>query len=107
MDIGKYNRKIVIKRRSVASTSDRGLATYSLATVATVWAKVRQLAGSETEVQAQLVANRTYTFAIRYLTGILFTDEILFDGRTFQITNVHGNVDEGSEETILTATEQI
>lgn len=105
--IGRYNQQITINRPTVIATSDRGTATKSNVLVATVWASIKQTAANENELQRQPVANRTYEIRIRYLTGLLETDEISWGSKTLQIESIDDNFEQRSEETVLICREQI
>jgi SPP1 family predicted phage head-tail adaptor len=82
---GKLRHRVSIERRSTSFDADLGQAAGTWAEWKSVFAEVKDLSGRELERARQIVAEATVSIDIRYLTGLLTTDRIKFDGRTLQI----------------------
>ena len=72
-------------RREVRTADGMGGSTLSWSTVATVWAKVRPMTGSEREHSDRLSAPANYIVVIRYRDDITEADTLLWKGIEFNI----------------------
>lgn len=79
----------LITLRAVTRTEDEGGGyTEAASDVATAWAAVEELAGSERLAELQTVMERPTRFTIRYRADVAGATEILHDGRTFNVRSV-------------------
>lgn len=87
MRAGEANQQIMI--RAPVSTPDVYGGTTTTATdVATVWAKVEGLQGSEQFAAMQTGMSRPHRFTIWHRDDVSGASEIVYDGRTFNVTSV-------------------
>lgn len=87
---GKLNRRITIQGKSIVQ-DDVGAEIVTWGDVATVWAELLTLRGSERYALQQFVGHALQTFRIRWSSTVaVITTEhrISYDGRTFDITDV-------------------
>lgn len=90
MRAGKLDRRITIQGQSI-SHSDSGQEEITWVDVATVWAEKREDRGSERFATKQIVGRAVTTFRIRWSEAVAVIGSkhrLLFDGRTFDITDV-------------------
>ncbi len=86
-DAGSLDRQIELQH--FTETQDEfGGVTLAWTTLATVWAQVRELRGSERVEAAQLAATVDAYFIIRYRTDIIPKMRILYEGDVFDIREV-------------------
>ncbi|MFA5897937.1 MAG: phage head closure protein [Hyphomicrobium sp.] len=87
---GKLDRRISIERASTAQ-DDTGQEIETWLPVATVWASWRRASARETLAAAEIAAEVTDVFDIRWsylVAEINPKDQIIFDGRTYDISAV-------------------
>lgn len=101
---GERNHLITIQYRASETTDDHGHKTPNWATRCTAWAKQDQLSSSESLEASKLTAIRTTAWLFPFTAGISVTDQVVYDGRTMQITAVT-NPDGRREDTRLVCTE--
>lgn len=84
--LGDLDRRITFQRRAPAAGFTK-TAQGTWATVATVWAQVREMLPSRGERLADnlVLANRPARIRMRYRTDITADMQILYAGRTLQI----------------------
>lgn len=94
MQIGRLKERITIQS-VVAGKGDTGAPTESTTTVATVWAEVRMIAGSEQLEQPleQVGTSRLYRITIRYRDDVVPTMTLLWEPKegvshTLQVRSV-------------------
>jgi len=94
--VNRLNKRVTIK--SLSTTTDGyGQPQDIWSTVATVWAAVETLSGSEFFAARKLHAEVTTKLTIRYRTGIDRTMRALVNSKTFEIMYVI-NVNEANRE---------
>ena len=87
MRAGRLRHRITIQ--SVGSTlDDYGDLSNSWTTLATVWASIKPVSGTEENIASELTGIATHTIAIRYRSGITSQNRIVFGSRTFEIHHV-------------------
>ncbi len=85
---GALRHRVTIQSRATTQTAS-GQPTWNWTTFATVWSSVEPLlGGGEVLAAAQRQARVPTRFRIRYLTGVLPSMRILWDGRLFDIKEV-------------------
>lgn len=88
MRAGELDRKIVIE--TLTQTRDAyGATVDTWATFATVWAKKKDLRGDEYFAAQQVNVKVDAIFTIRWLSGVLETMRINYDGKTWDIRNIN------------------
>jgi SPP1 family predicted phage head-tail adaptor len=104
MNFGRFRHRITIQ--SVSLVKDGfGDVTENWADFATVWAAVDPIAGAEWFDGKTSGATTTTRFRIRYLSGLLPTMRIVFNGRYFNFDGPPQNIRERNEEIVIMATE--
>lgn len=84
---GELTRSVTIN--AVTRVDDEyGGSTETTATVATVRAKVQPLEGNEQLQAMQTGMSRPHRFTIRYRAGVTGATELVYDGRTFNVSSV-------------------
>lgn len=106
---GKLRYLVTVQRQSGA-VDTTGNQTLTWITLAKVWAWIEPYVGSARAGREEFSGNQMigldYTrFHIRYLRGLAPKDQILYDGRTFDIQAVN-NRDERNAELELIAKER-
>tara|TARA_R110000744_G_scaffold179989_1_gene298984 strand:- start:814 stop:1137 length:324 start_codon:yes stop_codon:yes gene_type:complete len=94
--IGEMRNKIVIQTLSGGTDAGGGQAT-SYGTLATVWAKVENMSGSEGMFGDQVRATSNYKFTIRYLSSVTAKHRISYNSKVFNIQHIQ-SVLEGKEK---------
>lgn len=85
---GKLRQRIQILKSTGTQDSTGGTSLADYTTLATVWASVEPLSGSETlAADAQTSVGR-FQIQMRYMDGITSALQVLFQGRKFQVENV-------------------
>lgn len=103
MRSGKLRHTVTLQ--SLVETQDSyGSAVQSWADYATVRASVEPLQGREYFASQQVRAEATTRFRIRYLSGVLPTMRVVFDGRAYNIESII-NLNERNRELHLMAVE--
>lgn len=103
MRIARMNKRITLQ--GVTRTADGyGGFSETLTDVATVWAGVRPLVGTQRLEAAQTGLQRPHEFRMRYRTGVGGATRILYDSRRFDITSIV-DVFEGHRELVIMAEE--
>jgi SPP1 family predicted phage head-tail adaptor len=94
IDAGKLDRRITAERASVTTDAFGGVVEtwYELATV---WAEKLDLSDGERWRTAEVAAQVTTRFRIRWRLAVTVEDRIVCDGRTFE---VHGVKELGRRE---------
>lgn len=88
MRSGELDRKIVLQ--SLTQTLDAYGATVDVwATFAEVWARKRDIRGDEYFAAQQVNARVDCIFTIRWLSGVLVTMRISYDGQFFDIRSLN------------------
>lgn len=88
LPIGKLDRTITIQELTQGVGSEYGEPTETWTTWATVWANVYCGGGREFEQARQITAEIDTQFQIRYITGLLPTMRIVYDGRYYDIHRI-------------------
>ena len=84
----QLNEKITLKTKVLSQDSDFGDQVHTLSTLATVWAKVEPLGGSE-EIDNDLSTNISkYRFTIHHRTDLTNIHVITWNDDNYDITNV-------------------
>jgi SPP1 family predicted phage head-tail adaptor len=81
---GNLDRRVVIQVNTPAQDA-AGELVASWATLATVWAHVEPIAGSERFTAEQVHAEATYRITIRYRSDVGPTNRITYGGDTYVI----------------------
>ena len=87
MGIGKMRQRITIQR-VMPVINENGFETELPQVFKTVWAEVTNLHGKEYFEAKSVQEENTVKFTIRFLEGIDQTMQILFQGRTYNITGI-------------------
>lgn len=87
MRAGKLRHAITIQRKSV-TTDEYGGPVESWADVATVAASVEPMAGRELANAQTVNAEITTKITMRYLSGVLASDRITFEGKFYNLQSV-------------------
>ncbi|MDK2918990.1 MAG: hypothetical protein PWQ37_1723 [Candidatus Petromonas sp.] len=85
VNIGELKHRITFQRLTT-SINDNGFEVKTWEPFKIVWAKVENLHGREYFTAAQVKAERTVKFTIRYIEGIDETMKILFKDKIYNIT---------------------
>lgn len=84
MRAGGLDRRVTLREPS-AGTDTIGQPTETWADAATVWAEVREIKGREYFEAAQVQAERTVTFRIRYRSDVTEKWRIVWNGTEYDI----------------------
>lgn len=87
MLVGKLNRMVVIKRKG-ATQDDIGQPVVTLVTVATVWADIRHLNGSETIKGGAETSTAKCSIRIRRRTDVTAAMVVVHGTKTYEIKSV-------------------
>lgn len=88
---GDLDRRITLQRAAAVQDPATGERVESWATLATVWASRRRASARETLASAELSAEISDVFEIRYGSAwadLNARDRLLFEGRTYNIVTV-------------------
>lgn len=88
MRAGDLDRKIIIQSATDAQ-DDYGAVTQTWATFATVWAKKRDIRGSEQFVAQQVNARIAATFTIYWLDGVTEEMRISYESQYWDIRSIN------------------
>lgn len=88
MRAGKLDRRLTILRFGEIGRDALNQPIEGYAAVATVWAQQRPVRGEERFEAQQVAASQVMTFHIRYRRDLTVKDRVLYDGRTFDITDI-------------------
>jgi SPP1 family predicted phage head-tail adaptor len=107
IDAGRLDKRVVIQTSSRASDGIGGF-TESWMAREPVWAAIEPATASNVErrVGHQVEAKVSHLVTIRYLTGVLMTDRVLFGSRIFQIRGI-ANRDERNAVLTLACEERV
>ena len=85
--ISRRNRRITIRSIPYSTDAEAGLigATSPRTTVATLWANVESVSGTEQLLAQQLTAEITHMIEIAYRTDVTPKMEVFMGSRTFRI----------------------
>ncbi len=97
----QLNRRIGIYKLNKTATSTGGF-NETWTSVATVWAKVKNMSGTELVRADQLGATAFTDFTIRYRSGIDETMKIVFRNKDYQIRHIN-NIDEADRFLVIKA----
>jgi len=98
VSIGDLRNRVVFKNKARTSDGAGGF-TSTWSTVATVWAKVVPISGTERLKAEQLYTPISHKIYVRYSRTVTYTPsmKIEFDGREFAIRTIT-KIDEGRTE---------
>ena len=85
---GNLDRRITIEKNTPVQDSDSGELVAGWATLATMWAQVRPLRGSERFEAQRENAERVSVFRIRHRTDIDETMRIVYGGDEYDIESI-------------------
>lgn len=103
--IGRLDRKILIQSQSV-SQGDFGEVSESFSTAHTVWAMVKELKGSESDLKDKQVGKKKVQFTIRHIDNLNIRMRVSYDSRVFDIEDIeHGHANR--DDMIILHTEEI
>jgi len=90
MNIGQLDRQVTLQRPTAAPANAFGGAGQAqvFTDVATVAAGVKYAPGGEAQQAQQQTATQRISFTIRYQPDVRPSWRLLYEGRTFQITDV-------------------
>jgi len=100
---GRRSRRITIQSLA-KTTTDAGEVTEVAATLATVWAAIEPLNGSEQWLAKQSQAITTHKITMLYRDDVTSDMQALYNGRTFRFESVI-NIDEANRHLLIMATE--
>ena len=87
MRIGPLDRRLTIQSlQTVLDGVGQPIETWS--TVATVWGRIMPQPRGERFQAQQIVGHAMTTFRIRYRTGITVKHRVLFDGKTWDVSDI-------------------
>lgn len=104
MQAGKLRWPITIQTLTTAPNS-YGEAVPTPETFANTWAEVTQLSGRELWYAQQVQPLATHRVRCRYVAGVTPAMQVVFQGRTLQLTDVN-DVDGRHRELVMLATEK-
>lgn len=87
MRAGQLDRRINIER-TFSTLDEFGRDVPAWNTIAKVWAQVEFGAGTETRATMEVAAEQRRTFRIRWLSGLLSTDRIVYEGKSWDILDI-------------------
>ncbi|MDD4802295.1 MAG: phage head closure protein [Syntrophomonas sp.] len=87
MGIGDMRHRITFLKIT-HSINENGFGSEVMEEYMTVWAAVNNLTGKEFFAAAQVNAENTVKFTIRYLAGLDQSMKIIFQGKTYNITAI-------------------
>ena len=87
MTIGEMRQRIAIQR-VIISTNENGYEVETPEVIKVVWAKVSNLHGKEFFEAKAVQAENTVNFTIRYISGLDQSMQIIFQGKTYNITTI-------------------
>ena len=85
--IGTLTDRIQLQRRTTTA-EDEGGAVAAYASIATVWARVRTLAARQSFAADGRGQAITHAVTLRFRTGIVPGDRVLYRGRVLEIASV-------------------
>lgn len=88
MIAGKLDRRVELRRRSLAAPNVHGEQVPTFATYATVWAEKMEGGGREAFIAQTTYASTDMRFRIRHRTDVVLTDRVVFDGKNWDIVGV-------------------
>ena len=86
LEPGSLRHRIELQH-ATATRNAYGEPIEAFATYATVWAAVEPLSMRERVQAEQMKAQRTHKITIRYLSGVVVTDRVVFGSRTFEVVS--------------------
>lgn len=87
---GKLDRRITIRRRAVSADPVTGLPVEAWSDLATVWASWRRASARETLAAAEIGAQVTDVFEVRWSpmsSAITPLDRLIYQGREYNISD--------------------
>jgi SPP1 family predicted phage head-tail adaptor len=103
MSIGQMKRRVTVQ--AITRTADSyGGQTETATSVATLWAYVEPLQGDEQLRAMQTGIQRPHRFTVRYRDDISAAEELIYNGRTFDVKSVV-DTDERHRELVILADE--
>ena len=87
MNIGRLNKRVDIMGY-VTSKDEMGQSKQSLQKLATVWADIKPMRGSELYEVGRLQSKMTHRIYIRYLPDVTTSNWIVYNGKRFNIVSV-------------------
>ena len=87
MNIGRLNKRVKIMGY-VTTKDEMGQLKQNLKTVATVWADIKPMRGSELYEVGRIQSKMTHRIYIRYIPNIDTTNWIVFGDKKFNIVSV-------------------
>jgi len=84
--LGALRDRVQIRRRDMADDGEGGFAV-SYFPLATVWARVRQLAGRPASLADGRVSSITHSVVLRFRTDISPGDRLVFEGRNLEVVS--------------------
>lgn len=84
---GALDRRITVERASV-TVDDFGGEVPTWSTLGEVWAEVTPISDGERWRAAEVAADVTTRFRIRWGLGVVVEDRVTYDGRTYNIVGV-------------------
>lgn len=103
-DPGSLNERVKLQRVGGESRAPSGSVVPAWADLHTVWAKVEELGGNESQQAQQTQSGATHRVRIRYYAGLSTRDRLLWDGRTLEIRGITNP--DGVKEFLLLACEE-
>lgn len=98
--IGRLDRKITIQSLAVTQ-GDFGEVTEAYSTFATVWAQVKEVSGSERDIDDKQVGLAKVEFLIRHIDNLNLRMRISYDSKVYDITHIkHHHMDRDNSITI-------
>ena len=89
MNIGRLDRQLTLQQPAPVAQDGFGApAPATFTDVATVACQVEYKPGAEAQQAAQLTPTQRVVFTIRYQAAVRPTWQLVYEGRTFQITDV-------------------
>ena len=86
IDIGEMRERVAIKTRTLADDTIGGK-TETWTTLATVWAKINTIRGTEFIQQAQAGGELTHRVIIRYRSDVTASMKLTWGSRTLKIVS--------------------
>jgi SPP1 family predicted phage head-tail adaptor len=89
--IGSLRDRVQIKRRDM-SPEDEGGSIATFVPIATVWARVRELSSTRTQLGDGRAVNITHSVVLRYRTDISPGDRLTYRGRNLDVSTANAPI---------------
>jgi SPP1 family predicted phage head-tail adaptor len=88
MRAGRLDRLALLQQRTLAAPDAYGQKVASYSTLATVWVDRKDITGREFYASAQVHADASTRFTLRYLSGLTSVNRVLCEGVIYDVLHV-------------------